>query len=240
MIGAIILTTLALSVIIGLRYLMIAGLAYWLFWGGAGRRRRSVTLNRQPPRPETVRHEVIASLIATPIYALPAAAALEGWKHGYTKLYVDPAAYGWWWLPVSAIIYLLAHDAFYYWLHRGLHHKSVFAWAHRGHHISRDPSPFASFSFDPAEAALTAWFLPLLTLFIPIQVGVALGLLMLMTLTAVMNHAGREVWPSAWLSHPIGRQLITATHHDRHHKYFTQNYGLYFRFWDKAFKTDHV
>jgi lathosterol oxidase len=237
-IGALILTTLALSAIIALRYLMIAGTAYWLFWGGAGRRRRSRQLNRLPPRRETVRHEVIASLIATPIYALPAAAALEGWKHGYTKLYADPAAYGWWWLPASAVVYLLAHDAFYYWLHRGLHHPRVFAWAHRGHHLSRDPSPFASFSFDPAEALLTAWFLPALTLLIPIQLGVALGLLMLMTLTAVFNHSGREVWPARWLATPLGRCLITATHHDGHHKYFTRNYGLYFRFWDRIGGTD--
>ncbi len=238
MIGALILTTLALSAIIALRYLLIAGAAYWLFWGGDGRRRRSRQLNRQPPRRETIRHEVIASLIATPIYALPAAAALVGWQHGYTRLYADPSAYGWWWLPASAGIYLLAHDAFYYWLHRGLHHPRVFAWAHRGHHLSRDPSPFASFSFDPAEALLTAWFLPALTLFIPIHVGVALTLLMLMTFTAVMNHSGREIWPSAWLTRPLGRQLITATHHDRHHKYFNENFGLYFRFWDKACNTD--
>jgi lathosterol oxidase len=128
-IGALILTTAALSAIIALRYIAIAGAAYWLFWGGKGRRRRSRQLNRQPPRLETVRHEVLASMIATPIYALPAAAALEGWKHGYTKIYLDPTAYGWWWLPASAAIYLLAHDAFYYWLHRGLHHPRVFRWA---------------------------------------------------------------------------------------------------------------
>ncbi len=240
MISAFIQTTFALSVIIALRYLLIAGTAYWLFWGASGRRRRSWQLNRQPPQRAAVRHEVVASLIATPIYALPAAAALEGWKHGYTKLYVDPAAYGWWWLPASAVIYLLAHDTFYFWLHRGLHHKSVFGWAHRGHHLSRDPSPFASFSFDPAEAFLTAWFLPALTLFIPIQMGVALGLLMLMTVTAVFNHSGCEVWPARWLAQPFGRTLITATHHDGHHKHFNRNYGLYFRFWDRICGTDFV
>jgi len=237
-IGEFILLSSALSAIIALRYLLIAGTAYWLFWGGNPGRRRSRQLNRQAPQRETIRHEVITSLIATPIYALPAALALEAWKHGYTRLYVDPMAHGLWWLPVSAVIYLLAHDAFYYWLHRGLHHRLVFAWAHRGHHLSRDPTPFASFSFDPAEALLTAWFLPALTFFIPLQLELAAGLLMLMTMTAVMNHAGREVWSPAWLRGPIGRHLITATHHNRHHNAFTRNFGLYFRFWDKIFKTD--
>ncbi len=238
MIGDLLLTSLALSAIIALRYILIAGGAYWLLWGADGRRGCSRGFNSAPPTRESVRHEVVASLIATPIYALPAAAVLVGWQHGYTKLYADPWAYGWWWIPTSALIYLLAHDAFYYWLHRGLHHPRVFAWAHRGHHLSRNPSPFASFSFDPAEALLTAWFLPALTLFIPIQVGVALGLLMVMTFTAVLNHAGREIWPAAWLEHPVGRCFISATHHDRHHKYFGQNFGLYFRFWDRLCKTD--
>jgi sterol desaturase/sphingolipid hydroxylase (fatty acid hydroxylase superfamily) len=236
-IGDLLLTTLGLTAIIALRYLLVAGAAYWLIWGRGGGR-ASHRSDRGPPRRASVRHEVVASLIATPIYALPAAAVLEGWKHGATKLYADPAAYGWWWLPASAVIYLLAHDAYYYWLHRWLHHPRMFAWAHRGHHLSKDPSPFASFSFDPAEALLTAWFLPALTLFIPIQLGVALSLLMVMTLTAVLNHAGREVWPAAWLEQPVGRYVITATHHDRHHKYFNQNFGLYFRFWDKICKTD--
>ncbi len=237
MIGQTLITTVALSLIIGLRYLAIAGGAYWLFWGG--KRKSSLRqLNRQPPRTSSIRHEVLASLIATPIYALPAAAVLVAWKHGFTKLYLAPDAYGWAWLPFSALIYLLAHDAFYYWLHRAMHDRRLFAWTHRGHHLSHDPSPFASFSFDPAEAAMTAWFLPALTLFIPIQVYVALGLLMLMTVTAVLNHAGREIWPGRWLRHPLGRLIITASHHDAHHKRFTCNYGLYFRFWDKIGGTD--
>jgi sterol desaturase/sphingolipid hydroxylase (fatty acid hydroxylase superfamily) len=232
------LIAIALTAIIAIRYLAVAGGAYWLFWGGQARRAGSRQLSRRPPDRRTIRREIVASLVATPIYAIPAAAALEGWKHGYTRLYADPAAYGLWWLPVSAVVYLLAHDTFYYWLHRLLHHRRVFPWAHRGHHASRDPTPFASFSFDPAEAALTAWFLPALTLIVPLQLGVALFLLTLMTVTAVMNHAGREVWPDAWLRHPVGRMVITASHHDLHHKVFSANYGLYFRFWDRALGTD--
>ncbi len=229
-----------LSLIIALRYLAVAGAAHWLFWGqGADRGTgRSQILNRTPPRPEVMRREILASLISSPIYAFPAAAAYYAFQHGHTRLYLDPRAYGLWWLPASALIYLLAQDAYYYWLHRAMHHRLMFAWSHRGHHRSLDPSPFASFSFDPAEAALTAWFLPALTLLIPLQLGVALGLLTLMTLAAVFNHAGREVWPERWLTSPIGRWIITARHHDGHHKSFRSNYGLYLRVWDKLAGTD--
>jgi sterol desaturase/sphingolipid hydroxylase (fatty acid hydroxylase superfamily) len=235
---SIVTTTIALSIIIALRYLMIAAIANRVFWGGKKGQPRGRQLNTQRPLAKTIRHEMRLSVIASPIYAFPAALALEGYKHGYTKLYLDPAAYGWWWLPVSALIYLFVQDTYYYWLHRGLHHRRVFKWAHMGHHISREPSPYASFAFDPLEAALTAWLLPAMTLVIPINLWVALSLLMLMTAAAVFNHAGREIWPVGFLQGMVGRQLITATHHNAHHAQFRQNYGLYLRFWDKLMGTD--
>lgn len=238
MISAILVTTAAFSLIIALRYLAVAGVAYWLFWGGGSRVIRDGQLNRRRPTWAAVRHELIASLISSPIYAFPAAVVIELWKRGGTALYLDPSAHGWWWLPVSAAIYLVAQDAFYYWAHRAMHDPRLFGWMHRGHHKSNDPTPFASFSFDPAEAAITAWFLPALTLFIPLQVYVAMGVLMFMTLTAVLNHAGREVWPDRWLDHPLLSGMITARHHDQHHKRFKGNYGLFFRWWDRWMGTE--
>jgi len=215
--------------------LLVGAAAHGLLWAGAGRGR---ALNLRPPAMKRIRAEIVASLIACPIYALPAALVLELWKRGGTAIYSDPDAWPLWWLPVSLIVYLLAHDAFYYWVHRALHHPRVFGWAHAEHHRSRDPSAFASFAFDPAEAAATAWFLPALALIVPIHWGVALTLLTLMSLTAALNHAGREVWPAAWLERAPLRWLITATHHDAHHKRFNGNYGLYFQFWDRWAGTE--
>jgi len=235
MIADLALTTLALSVIIALRYLLVAGVAHVLMWSGRG---RGVQLNHRRPASTRIRREVVASLIACPIYAFPAALVIELWKRGGTAVYDAPDALPLWWLPVSAVVYLLAHDAFYYWVHRGLHHPRVFGWAHAEHHRSRDPSAFASFAFDPAEAAATAWFLPALALIVPIHWGVALALLTFMSLTAVLNHAGREVWPARWLASPPLKWLITATHHDAHHKHFAGNYGLYLQFWDRAAGSD--
>lgn len=235
MLSDVLVTTTALSLIIGLRYFLVAIPVHVLFWAGKGRGRR---LNSRPPDSARIRREIWASLIACPIYALPVAIVLELWKRGGTAIYADIHAWPLWWLPVSAIVYLLAHDTFYYWLHRALHHPKIFPWAHAEHHRSKDPTAFASFAFDPAEAAATAWFLPALAMIIPIHLGVALALLTLMTGTAVLNHAGREIWPDRWLQLPPLRWLITATHHDKHHKLFACNYGLYFQFWDRAGGTN--
>jgi len=62
--------------------------------------------------------------------------------------------------------------------------------------------------------------------------------LAIMTLMGVGNHMGWEMFPRALVHGPAGRWLITATHHEQHHAAYRGNYGLYFRFWDKACGTD--
>ena len=236
MLLAVLVTTVWLSLIIGARYLLLAGGVWWLLWKtrrGVGRQ-----LNRDRPTRRLMLQEIRYSLISTPIYALPAAIALEAFKDGGTKIYVDPSVYGLWWLPASFLLLLLVQDTHYYWTHRLLHHPRLFAFAHAGHHRSREASPFASFAFDPIEAMLTAWVLPLLVFLIPINLYVIVALLTLMTISAVMNHCGWEVWPDRWVRTGPGAQLITATHHSRHHTHMRTNFGLYFRLWDRLCGTD--
>jgi sterol desaturase/sphingolipid hydroxylase (fatty acid hydroxylase superfamily) len=229
----------ALTVIIGARYLGVAGLAYWLVWGRANGAPAGRQLNRDRPRATVIRHELVLSLLSSWIYALPAAFAFITWWRGHgTMIYTDVARYGVAWLFVSGALYLLVQDAYYYWLHRALHAPALFRWAHAGHHRSRQPTPFASFAFDGAEAALNAWLLPALTFVIPIHPAVILTLLTIATIAAVLNHAGAEVLPEWWVSGPVGRWLISASHHSLHHNHYNKNFGLYFRFWDLLMGTD--
>ncbi len=159
--------------------------------------------------------------------------------HGGTRIYTDWRSFGGVpYLLLSAFIYLAVQDSFYYWAHRLMHHPRFFQWMHAGHHRSRQPSPFASFAFDPAEAALTAWLLPALVFVIPIHLGVVIALLILMTVTAVLNHSGWEMLPRWLVQGALGGQLISATHHNYHHVRFDRNFGLYFRVWDKIMGTD--
>ncbi|CAN5173012.1 sterol desaturase family protein [soil metagenome] len=233
---AALVTTAWLSLIIGARYLLVAGGVWWALWSradGPGRR-----LNRERPSRRLIAHEIRYSLLSTSIYAFPAAIALEAWKAGGTKLYLDPAAQPLWWLPLSFVLLLVVQDTHYYWTHRLLHHRRLFSWAHAAHHRSRDPSPFASFAFDPAEAVLTAWLLPTLAFLIPLNIWMLAVLLTVMTAAAVLNHAGRELWPDRWIRSGPGAQLITATHHSRHHTHMKTNYGLFFRAWDRWCGTD--
>ena len=239
MIAEIVLTTLALTAIIAARYLVISGLAFWLLWQRGGEKLRARRLNRDRPMRRVILQEIRLSLLSSVVYAAPAAVALVVWQHGGTLIYTDWSAYGGVpYLLLSAFLYLAVQDTYYYWAHRLMHHPRLFAWMHAGHHRSRQPTPFASFAFDPAEALVTAWLLPAMAFVLPIHIGVVLALLLLMTVAAVLNHSGWEVLPAKMVDGPIGGQLISATHHSLHHLRFNANYGLYFRFWDKAMGTD--
>ena len=239
MIAELLLTTIALTAIIAARYLLFSGLAYWLSWQRGGEKLAARRLNRDRPMRRVVLQEIRLSLLSSAVYAAPAALVLVLWLHGGTKIYQDWSAYGGTpYLLLSAFLYLLVQDSYYYWAHRLMHAPRLFKWMHAGHHRSRQPTPFASFAFDPAEAVVTAWLLPAMTFFIPVHIGVVVALLALMTVTAVMNHSGWEMLPQSVVYGAIGRQLISATHHSLHHTRFDANYGLYFRLWDRIMGTD--
>src|SRR5580698_3721588 len=75
--------TLALTLIIAVRYLAVAGAVHALVWvaphdAASGRR-----LNRDAPNAKLIWQEIRLSLMSSWIYALPAALAYEAWRMGW-------------------------------------------------------------------------------------------------------------------------------------------------------------
>ena len=231
-------TFAGLSAIIIARYFLIVGPIHWMLWMRTPRTARR--LSKREPTRATIANEIKLSVISSFIYAAPAAVVLEMWKAGGTAIYggAPDTLAGWLWLPASAFLNLFAQDTWFYATHRVMHHPRLFRHTHAGHHRSVQPTPWASFSFDPIEAVSSAWLLPVMALLVPIHWGVAVLILMAMTVNSVFNHAGWEVYPRRWVEGWWGRHVITASHHNLHHTRFTGNYGLYFRFWDKVLGTD--
>lgn len=229
------LGTLAMIAIVALRYLAVSGgFAWWT-------RARGIVAG--PPdaarRQAQIRREIGWSLLSATIYAVPAGIVAVGWQtRGWTRIYDDPAAFGWWWLPVSIGLYLLAHDAWFYWTHRLMHRPWWFARVHAVHHASRPPTAWAAMSFHPWEALSGAVLFPALAFVVPIHVGM-LGLVLLAaSVMGTTNHMGWEMLPARVVRGPIGRAVISAAHHELHHRNYRSNYGLYFRFWDRVMGTD--
>lgn len=228
---AILLSVAAMTAIVALRYLLVSGAFAW------------ATIRRDPElyrgRRVQIGREIGWSLLSALIYAVPAALALWGWQdRGWTRLYSDVKAYPLWWLPLSVLLYLLLHDSWFYWTHRLMHRPKLFRIAHAIHHASRPPTAWAAMSFHPVEALSGAVIIPLLLFLIPIHIAALLLVLTIMTVMGATNHMGWELFPRALVDGPIGRWLITASHHERHHRHYRCNYGLYFRFWDRICGTD--
>ena len=228
---AVLVSTLAMTAIVALRYLAVSGAFAW----ATGRVRPGLYAGLDPQ----IRREIGWSLASAAIYGVPAGIVAWGWQErGWTLIYTDVTAYPVWWLPVSLLLYLVAHDTWFYWTHRLLHRPAWFRAAHAVHHASRPPTAWAAMSFHPLEAISGAVVIPALVFAIPIHAAVLGLVLAIMTLMGVTNHMGWELFPRALVHSKAGAWLITASHHQRHHDEYLCNFGLYFRLWDRMCGTD--
>ena len=231
MLTAALLSALAMTLIVGVRYLLTSGLFAWItarvrpgFYARLG---------------SQMRREIGWSLASAAIYGVPAGVVAWGWQErGWTQIYTDWGDYPLWYAPVSLLAYLALHDTWFYWTHRWMHRPAPFRIAHAVHHASRPPTAWAAMSFHPIEAITGAVVIPALVSLIPIHVALLGLVLAIMTVMGVTNHMGWEIFPRAVVHSRLGNWLITASHHQRHHESYQCNYGLYFRFWDRLCSTD--
>jgi lathosterol oxidase len=228
---AILLSALAMTMIVGLRYLAASGLFAWL----TSKVRPGLYTSLRPQ----IGREIYWSLLSAATYGVPAGIIAWGWDaQGWTLIYDDIAAYPLWYLPLSIFLYLFAHDSWFYWTHRWMHKPRLFRIAHAVHHASRPPTAWAAMSFHPIEALTGAVVIPALVFLIPIHIFALAVVLAIMTIMGVTNHMGWEIFPRFIVRGVAGRWLITASHHQRHHADYRGNYGLYFRLWDRLCRTD--
>ncbi len=221
------------------RYLVAATLmatVLALFWRAGLARRK---LQPRDPIPGQKRREILASLRTAFIFSLMGAIIAVGDHQGWITIYKGFSQAGPLYLGLSLALMLVAHDTYFYWIHRAMHHRRLFGLFHRTHHLSRTPTPWAAYSFAIPEAIVHGAFVPLFLLVMPMH---GLGLLafgVVQILRNVMGHAGAEVHSAAF---GPGRWLgwnNTTTHHDLHHEAGRYNYGLYFRWWDLVMGTEH-
>ncbi len=166
---------------------------------------------------------------------LVAIAVLSGW----TRLYFDPAEYGWGWIVCSVVILIFAHDTYFYWTHRAMHHPWLFRRVHRIHHLSTNPTPWAAYSFSVPEAFVQAGVVPLMIFLIPLHPLALFSFAIYRHFFSVLGHSGFEIFPKWFMRTPLAYFFNTNTHHHQHHEVFNANYGLYFNFWDRWMGTNH-
>ena len=226
--------TVVFFLILVIRYFITAGVFYVYY---SKQHSSQKILSRRAAKKGQIKKEIYWSMISSAIFAFFGALVYLLFLHGETAIYIELSRFGYWYLPVSLLLVLLIHETYYYWVHRIMHFPSIYKRVHKVHHQSLSPTPWSAFSFHPWESLLEAIILPLILIFIPVNLYVLVFYLILMTLSSVINHLDIEIYPEYFQKSAFGRFFIGATHHHFHHEEFSTNYGLYFTFWDKIMKT---
>lgn len=228
------LQILGLSVI---KYLVIFALPYLIFWKFYPEHFQKIKIQikeRQKPQlPLEIKYSIstifIQSLLFLSIYILCEKGIFQIRGEGNYKEDI-----------IAFVAYFLIYDAYFYWSHRLLHQGWFYKKVHVIHHMSLNPTPFASYSFHPIEALISIlYFYPVLYFF-PMSFTLFCILVILTDIGNLAGHLGYDfvpkfMWKSRW-----GSWLTTPTHHNMHHQFSKCNYGLYWRGWDEICKTLHA
>jgi Delta7-sterol 5-desaturase len=186
-----------------------------------------------------MRREFGQSLQSVFVYVIGVCFLIWGKQVGLFYDFLGESAGLWTDLALLAAI-IIAHDAYFYWAHRFMHHPRLFKTFHRAHHRSITPTPWAAYSFAMPEAAVMFMFVPIWQFFVPTPGWVLFVWLNFQITRNAMGHAGFEFFPRWWLATPLTNWINTTVHHDLHHNGgFNHNYGLYFTWWDKMMGTEH-
>jgi sterol desaturase/sphingolipid hydroxylase (fatty acid hydroxylase superfamily) len=220
------------------RYLIGASLvaaAVWLLRRSSWASRKIQT--REATRTDFIR-EFNAAIRTVLVYTIVAMPMVWGFRNGYLRAF-EGAPTPWSYVGYLAAI-LLAHDTWFYWTHRAMHHPRLFKRFHLFHHRTITPTAWTAYSFAVPEAFMMVLFMPVYFAFVPTPVQAIFAFLAIMILRNAMGHAGLELHPRGWASHPVLKWISTTTHHDLHHAgSFNHNFGFYFTWWDRLMGTEH-
>ncbi len=221
------------------RYVVFAVSVWLVLWVVLARPLAGRKIRPDTPKPRQLLIEFGASLRSIAIFSTIGLFTFALDRFGLLPGPDIAAGWGAAWFWVSLILMIIGHDAYFYWSHRLMHHPRLFRVFHRRHHKSMNPSPFTAYSFDLAEAAVMASFVPLWMVSVPTQWPVV-GLFMLHQIVRnTLGHSGYELFPARADGRPLLDFLTSHTHHDLHHAQAGYNYGLYFTWWDRLMGTEH-
>lgn len=226
---------------LGARYLIFAGALYLIYY--VVKRKDWLFMKIQQKFPENkqiwteVKYSVLSLGVFASVIVLMRVAHVYGILH--THVYHKFSEHGVAYFIGTTIFIIFFHDTYFYWMHRLMHHPLLYERVHKVHHLSKNPTPWAAFSFHPIEAVLEIGFVPILVFTLPLHYISLLILSMWQIGFNVMGHLGYEIFPRNMMKNPVFKWMNTSTNHNMHHKFVKCNYGLYFNIWDVVMNTNH-
>ncbi len=220
------------------KYFVVAGIAFLLVYVVLRKRIAWRKIQLKFPRNKDYRREIVDSAISIIIFALMPVMILRVPEiRVHTQLYGPVAGRGWVYFFLAFPIMFVMHDAYFYWMHRLIHHPRLFRLIHLEHHKSVNPSPWAAYAFGPIEAFLESLIFPIILFTIPVTIWHVFIFFILSIIYNVYGHLGFELYPKGFQRTTAGRWINTSVSHNQHHHYFNGNYGLYFLWWDRWMGT---
>lgn len=176
----------------------------------------------------------VSSTLLLKVLGLVGLAALTSWV--YTHNMGLLAALPFW---LSLILTIIVFDLAIYFQHV-LTHRISWLWRlHKVHHADRDLDVSSAIRFHPIEIALSYLYKMVLILIIGPPVIAVVIFEILLNASAMFNHANFAL-PKR-LDKWVSKIFVTPTMHRVHHSIdYTEsnsNYGFFFSFWDRIFKT---
>lgn len=228
---------LVILLVIFLRYLILAAIAYLIYYVVMKKRWQFKKIQLKFPSLKDYSREIMYSIFTAFIFAGVGYIVFATPIARFTKVYYDIHEYSTGYFYLSIFMIILSHDTYFYWTHRIMHRKSIYKIVHRVHHLSVNPSPWAAMAFHPIEAVIEAGIIVFVAFLFPVH-PLAIGIFLLfMMLYNVYGHLGYELYPQGFSRTWIGKWINTSVNHNLHHQHFNGNYGLYFLFWDRFMNT---
>ncbi len=222
----------------GIRYFLLAGLAFLIFYVLFTTYFSSIKIQKKMPMLSDYKRDILFSILTIIIFAALPVIFLKNDKiRPITQFYVNISDHGWVYFFLAFPLMILIHDAYFYWTHRLMHHPRLFKLFHLTHHKSTNPTPWTAYAFHPLEAIVEAGIFVVLIFIMPVKSIHLWVFFTIMFLYNVYGHLGYELFSPKFHKTKFGRWVSTGTAHNMHHHSFKGNYGIYFLFWDRLMNT---
>ena len=218
-------TTLWLLILFGgsLLYLIPATLSYHFMFD-------KNLMKHEKFIPGQVWLEIRYALWSVPWMGIPTCVLFVLELQGYSKLYdnVSDHPWGYGFLALNIVGFLLFTDMCIYWIHRWLHLPIFYGPIHKPHHRWLICTPFASHAFHPIDGFMQSLPYHLYAFIFPIHK------MQYLVLFVLVNFWSTSIHDEVYLVPKFLRPFVNGSaHHTDHHLYFNYNFGQYFTLWDR-------
>lgn len=138
---------------------------------------------------------------------------------------------------IDTFLLVVLMDFFMFCFHYLVHTLKWFYPIHKLHHTHVETSVYSLFVLHPIETLGFGFiWLFLISVFEFNYISLTLYLF-LNLMYGIFGHLEKDLFPKFWYKSFLTKWISTTKFHSDHHKNQEHNFGFYFTFWDKIFKT---